>query len=267
MKKTSIFLLLFLSVLLSDTVRGQNFRLGAEFGYDAFFGDTQKPGMVRETHSSTPSIADNYDYPGLFYDMQMLQVLYMGLKTEFFTFNNRLGIAAGLRFSNYRTTFDSDRDYFLWQTRQEGVNTDYVRIRDIAQSNRYLGIPLEIRIIPKKRDRPVLFYVKLGGVFNYRLHTKNTITFFSEAMNHYTETIENQIEATDDFNAYLYPAAGLKIGRGQFPWFNIEAHFPGVMFTKRASSFVKSNFETGPGIGLQFSIQFSSGKNSSIGSK
>jgi hypothetical protein len=273
MKKAGVFIFFLIFVVHPfEFLPAQNIKLGAEFGYNVFGGDTKKPDMVRESKSSS-LYDDDYDYYcGVIGPEQTMNIFYLGLKSEFFFINNRLGIATGLRFSQYSSVFDSDRDYFLWQVRQEGVKTDYVKIRDITQNTYYLGLPLEIRFFPNKRELPFQHYFKIGSVFNYRIQTKNDIDFQNNAMNHYTESIENKIENPNNFNAYLYPAIGFKIGgfkvgNGKFPWINIEAHFPGIMLTSNASSFFKSNADTTPGFGIQFSIQIPLGKNSPIGSK
>jgi hypothetical protein len=199
-----------------------------------------------------------------------MNIFYLGIKSEFFFANNRFGISTGLRVSQYSSVFDSDRDYFLWRVRQDAVNTDYVKISSITQNSYYVGIPLELRFFPNKRELPFQHYFKIGSIFNYRIHTKNHIGFQDNAMNHYTKSVENKIENPDNFNAYLYPAVGFKIGgfkvgEGTFPYINIEAHLPGIMLTSNVSSFLEKNSDVLLGIGVQFSVQIPLGKNSPIG--
>jgi hypothetical protein len=274
MKKigTLVFFLIF--VLHSfGILQAQNVKLGVELGCDAYFGDAKKPELVRENRSSSRYYGDYdyYDYySGIIGSRQTMSILYLGLKSEFFCWHNQLGFSTGLRFSNYLTTLGSDRDYFLWQVRQEGVNTDYVRIRDITQHNYYVGFPLEVRFFPKRRELPVQQYFKVGSVFNFLVQSKNNINFQNKAMNSYSTLVNDGIENSNNFNAYLYFAVGLKIGgfkvgERTFPYINIEAHFPGIMLTSNTSSFLILDGETS--IGIQLSVQIPLGKNSPIGLK
>ncbi|MDR3193954.1 MAG: hypothetical protein LBT76_01510 [Tannerella sp.] len=271
MNRTGAYVVFLIFVLLATGIlRGQNIKLGAEYGFDTYFGDTKKPDGVRESKSAFPYFDDYVFYCGLIGPEQSLDISYAGVKAEFFLPGNRLGIAAGLRVSKYASVFDSDRDYFLWQVRQEGVETDYVRVRAVRQESCYLGVPLEIRFFPNNRELPFQHYFKLGAIFNRRLQTENRIDFPDDAMSRYADSVRDGIEAPANFNARLYPAFGFKIGgfrvgAGRFPWINVEAHFPGIMLASGASSFIKSYSNSG--IGLQFSVQVPLGKNAPIGSK
>ena len=246
-----------------------NIMLGFEFGSDFFFGDPIKSDMVRENKSSYYSFHDFDYYCGLIPDYQEMNVLYFGIKPEFFFCKNRMGLSTGLRVSRYSTIFDSDKDYFLWLVNQDDINTEYVKIRDITQNSYYLGIPLDFRFFPNRRELPFQFYLKAGSVFNYRLHTNNKVNFQNKSMKSNSEIIDNQIDSSiDDFNAYMFLGFGFKIGRykasgRKIPYFNVEMHALNIMLTDKASSFIRTN----AGIGFQLSAQIPLGKTAPIGSR
>jgi hypothetical protein len=265
MKKATLVIVFLMFVLCFHAfpLRAQTIKLAAEFGYDAYFGDTKKPDKVRETQSASPYSDDfHYDFIG---PEQIINIVYLGLKSEFLFLNNRLGLATGLRFSQYFTNLDSDREYFLWRLRQEATYTDYVRIQDITQKSYYLGLPLEVRFFLNKRDRVFRPYVKIGAALNWRLHTSHAVNFHSQAMNRHEDQVSDGIEPPRRFNAYLYPAIGFKVGRTS--WFNFEFHFPYLMLTPGSSSFFDDYPNIGFGAGLQLSVQIPIGTNSSKDSK
>ena len=246
-----------------------NIKLGVEFGVDGLFGDAIKPDMVRENKSSYHGY-DDYDYYcGFLFDNQEMDVTYFGIKPEIFFAKNRIGLSAGLRLSKYSSHLDSDRNYFLWKIHQDETYTEYVKIRDIKQNSYFLGIPVEARFSPNKRELPVQLYLKTGAVFNYRIHTNNKVKFENQSMEIHANKISSQTnQDIKDFNSYMFFGLGLKIGRHHadkkkyIPHMNIELHVLNIMLTEQASSFIKAN----AGFGIQLSAQIPLGKTVPIGS-
>lgn len=278
MKKTLLYITI--SFLLCGISKGyaqnekgkthHNFKIGIEYGADFFFGSAIKPDMVRENKSSYTWFDDPDYYCGLIRDYENLNITYLGIKPEMYVAKNRIGLATGVRLSNYTTSFDSNRDYFLWLIHQDDIQTEYIKIRDIKQKSYYLGIPVEVKFYPNKRELPVQFYVKTGAVFNYRIHTDNRIKFQHQPMIAHTETVSDQTNQNlKDFNSYMFVGIGLKIGRFHtngrryIPHFNIELHALNIMLTDKASSFIRTN----AGLGLQLTAQIPLGRNVPIGSR
>jgi len=272
--KIIIFILCFIAPVQAQEnnliKKHHNIKLGVEIGTDFFFGDPRKPDMVRESKSSNYYYNDHDFYCGLILDFQNMNVSYFGIKPEIFFLKNRLGISSGLRFSRYSSYLKSDRDYFLWLIHQDDIYTEYVKINRITQNSYYLGIPLEVKFFPNRRELPAQFYMKVGSTFNYRLQTNNKIEFQNHFMESNADMIDDQINDSNlDFNAYMFFAAGIKIGRfkagsrRKTPNFNIEIHPLNIMLTDKASSFIRTN----AGIGFQVSAQIPIGKSAPIGSK
>ena len=247
-----------------------NIKLGIETGTDFMFGSTIKPDMVRESKSSYYGFDDNDFYCGILWDYETLNITYFGIKPEMSFAKNRIGVATGIRISRYSTNTDSDKDYFLWKIHQDEINTEYIKIREITQNSYYLGIPLEAKFYTNKRELPAQFYLKTGVVFNYRIHINNKIEFQNKSSKANSETINDQVNQNlKDFNSYMFVGCGLKIGRyhtnhkRHFPHMNLEAHVLNIMFTDKASSFIRTN----AGLGVQLSVQIPLGKTVPIGSR
>jgi hypothetical protein len=255
----SFLLLAFLPCLNLQAQKAEktnNLKIGFEVGNDEFWGSTKSLDRVRQSNP------DPFDFQcGVSFPSQSMDISYVGAKSEYFLWNNRIGIAAGLRFSNYSSQFNSNKDYFLWRLSQENLTTDYVKIRDIAQNSYYLGIPLEVRFFPNNHDWFVQHYLKLGAVFNYRLSTTHRVNFQNAAMNRYEETVANQMEDPENFNVYIYPVIGLKIAR--CPWFNLEFHLPFAITNRKVSAFIQPD----TGVGIQFSVQIPLGKTYRMGTE
>lgn len=181
-------------------------RIGVECGTNGFFGETIIPEQVRA------SKFDGYYYYGYPYMNQTLNCVYGGIKYESFFFENQLGLAAGIRFSQYSSNLspDWDQKYFAWRIRQDETTADYLTIENITQKNNYLGIPIELRYFVKKKrnrhnDRFCSFYFKLGTSVNYCVSSSNSVKFHDSAMAQYTETIEDQLKSPSSLNGWIYP--------------------------------------------------------------
>ncbi|MDR1120969.1 MAG: hypothetical protein LBM08_08630 [Dysgonamonadaceae bacterium] len=265
MKKARVFvyfLWMFYPFLITQAGdKTKNLKLGVEFGTGIYFGDLIMPERVRENKSTYPySYMDDY---GVIDGDELIVGPYVGVKSEYFLLRNRLGITAGLRLSSFSTSLHSDGDYFLWLLKQEHVYTDYVKIREIKQNSFYIGIPLEVRFFPNKRELPFQHYFKFGASFNYRIQTNNNILFMREEMSRYAGEIEAEIDNPNDFIINLYPAIGFKIGRQKATWFNVEFQLPGAIVSRNAFPLIKTN----AGLGFQLSVQIPLGKTVPIGSE
>ena len=251
-----------------------NVKLAFEFGASGMSCELVKPEQIRENHYSRYYYRDQYysDY-GRFGNYSTLQTINFGVKPEIFVFNNRIGIASGLRFIYAQTELTSDRNDFLWKLREEGMNTYYVQIKNIQQNNYLLGIPLEIRFFPNRRELPFQQYVKLGASLNYRIHNNTKVNFAKFVMEKYNDEVQKQLpDANNAFSAFLFGAVGFKIGKFREGstnlWINIEFQFPYIMLTKNSFAFAgRYDIDEFPGVGFQMSFQIPIGKNVPIGSK
>ena len=231
-------------------------RIGFEMGFHEFFGSTIVPDRIRSISSVD---AFEADYAGDYYmggygnqSSHAINKLYVGVKYEVL-FNNKFGISSGIRLAQLSAQLDHSRkhDYFIWLLHQDERTADYVTIRNMKQKNHYVCLPLEFRLFPKKRDRLLKHYFKLGGALNYRFSTAYDINFQESGMSKYAGEIDNQILRPCTFSGFIYPAFGLRRGRNNDSWFNLEFQFPGFIIAQRKHSFVNPDV----GFGMQFSVQ------------
>ena len=261
MKKSIIFLCLILLLVAhvqaqendTITITMPRLRLGVEAGISTFFGEVNKPAMIRESQSYYYDY--DYDYNcGFVPEGQGFNLFYVGLKPEY-QINDRIAVAAGLRFSCGKITLDSDRDYFLWKVSEDETNTNYVKINDISQKNYYIGVPIEAKVFTNPKDFFVRHYFICGTVFNFLVSSTNDVSFQNAAMKKYASDVSAQIGKQNGFYGHFFAGCGLKIGRTNHPFGNIEFHLPLYMFygSDKSNSFVKM-FDTF-GIGIQTTLQ------------
>lgn len=180
---------------------------------------------------------------------------YVGIKPEFFSLNNKFGIMAGLRFSSSTNSVGKSNywvgntDYFYFLYRQDGVNTEYLKVKEINQTCDYLGIPVEISIFPFK-PHFFRFYCKLGTEINVRLQTKTDIVFNEDAMEIYQQELAAKVGQPGAFSFSAYGACGLRLGKQSRPSVSIEATLPYLFLTHESSGLIN------PLIGGGFQVNF-----------
>ncbi len=183
---------------------------------------------------------------------------YAGVKSEIFSLNDRFGLQGGIRFSQYNSTVGKDEywgstiNYFYWLYRQEGTETEFLKIREIIQKTDYLGIPLEIRFLLPKRPHTLLLYVKLGAEINFRVNTSTNVVFKDPLMEIYEKDISDQVEKPGAVSFAMYSGAGFRIGTDQKPSVSIEACFPYFILTSHSSGLLHPLF--GGGFQLNFQV-------------
>jgi len=133
-KRAIICGLIFVSCLLTAQESKLINRIGIEFGMNEFIGTTVVPDRIRagDIIKSGSSFNNTIDVP------------YIGIKYEQYFFDNRMGFATGLRFTQFSSAIHGKTDYFLiiphdncflWQFSEKGIYTDYLRITKITQDN------------------------------------------------------------------------------------------------------------------------------------
>ena len=163
------------------------------------------------------------------------------LKPEF-QFSERFSIASGLRLSFYKDALNANYDYFLWQIKGDINNTNYIKIDNIEQRVYKLGIPLEFRLSPRRRDHFVRQYFLVGALFDFATFTNTKISTYNEFSDRYKDDVKETIPRPNNFSSYYYAGIGLKIGKAGYPSANFEVLFPMISFGEyMISSFSKSS--------------------------
>ena len=240
-----------------QTLKSHNVRVVFDFGVNAPGCNMNRPERIRQNYDSKESFS--------------LSTSYIGVKSEIFIFRNRLGIAPGVRFVSATSSITSGNDNFLWKMREDGWNTDYVKINKIRQQVHLLSIPLEMRFFLNDRDLPFQTYVKVATSLNYRFRSKDAVIDFTNAMmEKFSKEVLAQIPKGNTFSSFFYCALGFKIGRfmegSRSSWVNFEFQYPYMLLTDNSFAFVNKKNKCS-GVGIQLSFDFPIGKVVPIGSK
>jgi len=186
----------------------------------------------------------------------MMYNSFVGLKTEFFLKNDKFGIAAGLRYIRTNASIGKDQysgtstNFFYLLYRQDGINTEYLKVKEIVQASDCIGFPLEIRYFVYK-PRFFRLYFKFGTEVNFRLRTKTDVVFYDSSMEPYQDEVTEIVGQPELFSASLYGSVGLRIGRNSKPIANIELCAPVISLNPESSSMVSPI----AGAGFQVNIQ------------
>jgi len=231
MKRTLLFLLFAIPILLPTQAQEllfevPKFRIGVEVGIQWFSAKTTKPTQIRENRSSYYyGHQDELFYCGFVRNENGLSQYFVGIKPEY-SLTHWLTIASGLRFSIIGSQIKSDRDFFLWRISQDETHSNYIRISELNQKSYYFGIPLEIRLFPKHMDCFVRQYFVIGAMFNFYAFSNTRVDFINEDMQKYEKQIANDLKKPDIFSSNFYLGVGLKLGKMNRPFGNIEFQFP-----------------------------------------
>jgi hypothetical protein len=226
---------------LTNSIRGQDEKhkfLFLETGIDGIGCGAPDKDYIRSVGGQS-----SYDYYADQIKSSMM-LEYLGIKFEYRIINNLVGLSGGLRYTRMitsigRTSYlSSAPDFFYVSFNQDGMNIEYAKVRELNQKADYLGIPLELRIYPK-RERRIKLYYKAGVSFNLKVNSKSDILFFNDFMESYQNDVIKVVEKACPYYTTFHLGIGLKVGKSEKPGFFIEAYTPiGVRFPDN-SYFVK----------------------------
>jgi hypothetical protein len=252
--KSKFALLIFLVFFYSGFIFAQEKRLkyfGIESGMTFFDSKMSNMDNIR---GDIPSYGNGYSATSI---TSLCQKFFIGIKAEILSMNDRFGLSAGLRYSRINSSagkpdyWTGNSNYFYWLYKQDGVNTDYLRVREINQASDYLGIPIEFRYYTGIRPKPVRLFLKAGSEFNLLLHSEKNVQFKDESMNLYESDIVSKINDPDPFFATIYFGGGIRIGKELKPSLSLEACLGNFVLGSRTFGLVDPKF----GGGFQLNIQ------------
>jgi hypothetical protein len=230
--------------------------IGVESGMTFIESELPDMNLIR---GDIPNYSMGYSSSSL---TSLTYIWYAGVKSEIFSLNDRFGLQGGIRFSQIINTIGKDEywgsstNYFYWLFRQEGTETEFLKIKEILQKTDYLGLPVEIRFFIAKRPHILQLYGKLGAVLDFRVNTKTNVVFKDPTMDVYEKDISGQIKQPGAVSFALYAGSGFKIGTDQKPSVSIEACFPYFILTPQSSGMLHPLF--GGGFQLTFQVPIKS---------
>jgi hypothetical protein len=187
---------------------------------------------------------------------------FVGVKSEIYALNDRFGLSLGLRYSyvycsiGKKSYWQSNTNYFYWLNSTDGLDTEYLKVKEIEQNTNYLGVPVEIRFFTGRRPHLFRFYLKLGAEINCLVQTSKNVVFADYAMNPYKGEVTSKIAKPKSFYGSVYGGAGLRIGKDLKPSFSIEASLPYLVLSQKSFGLV--NPDAGGGFQLNFQIPIKS---------
>ena len=219
--------------------------IGIEAGVNPFFGAINPQANIRENHAFY--LDTDVDYYGGFFVNQQLTSFSFGVKPEYLI-KKRLALATGIRFQFCKPYLHSDRNYFLWKVSETENSANYIKISSISQKNFYLEVPLEVRLFPREKDHIARHYFIFGTAFNFLIASSHDVQFQNPNMNKYTSQVLAHIGPPNFFQGSVYAGIGLKLGKMNYPFGNIEIHCPTLTFGKsKQNSFTKIDM-----VGIRF---------------
>jgi hypothetical protein len=183
--------------------------------------------------------------------------MYTGIKYEIFSLNDRLSLQSGIRLSSLKSSIGKEgywagnANYFYWLLQEDGVNTEYLRVKEINQRSAYIGIPVEVRFFTARRPRTFQPYIKMGIEMNFLIWSETEIVFHDPTMEQYEKGLVAKLRQPGKMNFAFYGGAGFKFGRDMNPSVSIEANFPYWFYNPESSGMLHSYY----GGGFQISIQ------------
>lgn len=245
--------------ILSFSVRAQEMQsrfIFFEAGIDGIGCDAPDKDYIR-------AVSSPYSYYNADRIKSAMMLGYFGIKCEYRVFDDLFGIAGGLRYTHMITSIGRNSyasgspDFFYVIYNQEGMDTEYAKVREITQNADYLGVPLEIRIYPRK-ERRINYYFKTGISFNLKISSRSDIVFSNDFMEQYQNEIFRLVEKAGQYYTGFIFGMGLRIGKSEKPGFFIEATAPAGVFYPGKSNFVDPL--AGGGFQLMARIPFKSNK-------
>lgn len=259
MKLKTVILMLVTSVAYVQLCAENPLRLsvGVEFGGNEVSTSLNEKWNIRQDvgsgyngyNSSVNSVATN------------MYISHFAVKPEIRLFDDKIAFSSGLRFSNILSDvsiWGSQMDnagYFYLRYNTSGLNTEYAKVRTLDESTNYLGIPIEVKLIPFSFWR-IDFYLKTGVEFNFLLSSKTKIDFVNDAMNEFESTlIDNVGVKVNNLYSTWSTALGLTFGNKNRLQYNIEFLMPSFFITKNNSTLVNAEMFTGFRCSVQFPIR------------
>lgn len=133
------------------------------------------------------------------------------------------------------------------------MHTNYVKIKEISQSNYYVGIPLSVRFFPNEKDYLVRHFFTAGTVLDFLVASSEDLSFSNNAMKEYKSQVLDQLGKPNVFQGYAFAGFGLKFGKMNNIFADIEIHFPVLRYGKENEN---SLIKTDSFFGFEFQATF-----------
>lgn len=239
---------------IPSTPKNPNFYIGIETGFNSFSSEKNDFDFIREEASYYYN-----DYNSNSYSTRS-NAIYLNIKAEYRTPSDKFWVSAGLSFTEFTSQIGkfgystSPSDFFYIKLNSELNETHYYRINEIQETSNYVGIPVDIRYSIYKISH-IIFYLKLGVDFNFKLSTERSIDFETSSMKGYEQEILDLFDYPSNFYSSGMLGGGMQLGRQDKLNIRFEANLPSVILTPTAFGLLDPTIGGGCSISLLIPIK------------
>lgn len=190
-----------------------------------------------------------------------MYITHIAVKPEISLYNDKLAFSTGLSFSNISSdicaleTSSNSINYYYLRYKTTGLNTEYAKVNSINQSSNYLGIPIDVKVVPYTISN-IDFYLKIGLELNVKLNTNTKIDFVNSSMNEFNQSIIDNVGlSVNNIYSCWKNSIGVRIGNKNKLRYNFELILPSLFITNNNSTLIKSDMFTGFACSIQFPIK------------
>ncbi len=245
--------------MANNAIQAKNpskFSVGIEFGGNEVNNSLNEKWNIRQDVGSYNYNSESTGGSTISTDMY---VAHVGIRPEISLFDNKIAVSSGLRFSNIssgmsiNTSNADQKKFFYLRYNTNGLSTEFTRVRGIAQSSNYLGIPFDIKIIPITLFK-IDFYLKTGIELSVKVGSKTNFDFVKEEMSENQSAIIESVGLKVN-GIYSTWSSAVGVGFGNNIKYNLELLLPSYFLTKNNSTLVTNNMYTGFLLSIQLPVK------------
>jgi len=168
--------------------------------------------------------------------------------------NAKFSLSAGLQYARMSGHLEANAmhrgpEYFYYRYREDGVVTEFLRVREFQENTHYIGIPVDFRFSPMTSNFKII--VRTGAQVNYKIAKSGSVEFLDQQMNQYEDEIVDSFTEAEALNLIVVVGAGLSYGKPGKPAYGVEVAAPCVYANDDAAGM----FTPTAGAGFSFFIK------------
>jgi hypothetical protein len=223
----------------SETISSSSFKetnqfyFGIETGIRSFASENNDYDFIR---AEATHYYDEYYYNGY---SALTYAPFVSLKAEYRSMSDKFWTSAGINYSSFNSIMGNygystgQSDYFYIMLNQSQDASYYYRVKEISETNHYIGIPVDVRFSPFV-PRFFRLYFKLGVDFNFKIASKQSVDFYDPDMSKYEGAVLNLFNQPKSFYATGNLGVGIQLGQQNKPNIRFEADLPSFLLTPKA---------------------------------
>lgn len=191
---------------------------------------------------------------------------FFGLKYSNNFWKEDFGLTAGFRYTRNLSTagketyFSNASSFFYLLYKEEGLDTRYLKVKEIRQRISQVGIPLEFRYYPRHSER-VRFYLFYGVQADMVIASTTELVFVNEGMEKYQASASAMIEEPEGMSLRCFAGIGFNF-RNENTWnWGFEAGLPVVSLNTAHPGLNKATAGSGFQIYFQIPLKRSTHEN------